>query len=28
MRNGLTFPKDTFVFPTDGYHVDETIDMR
>ena len=28
MRNGLTFPKDTFVFPTDSYQVDETIDMR
>lgn len=28
MRNGLTFPKDTFIFPTDIYQVDETIDMR
>lgn len=28
MRNGLTFPKSTFTFPTEDYQVDETIDMR
>ena len=28
MRNGLTFPKGTFIFPSDNYKVDETIDMR
>ena len=28
MSNGLTFPKGTFIFPSDNYKVDETIDMR
>jgi hypothetical protein len=28
MRNGLTFPKDTFTYPEKEYPADEVIDMR
>jgi hypothetical protein len=28
MRNGLTFPKDTFAYPEKEYPADEVIDMR
>ena len=28
MRNGLTFPKDTFTYPEKEYTADEVIDMR
>jgi hypothetical protein len=28
MRNGLTFPKDTFIYPAKEYPADEVIDLR